>query len=40
MPLIVIPITGNLAFDYFFSLVFTLGLVAVGTQMLFKLFRG
>jgi hypothetical protein len=36
----VIPVTGNLAFDYFFTLPFVLGLVAIGPALLFKLFRG
>jgi hypothetical protein len=35
----VIPVTGNLPFDYFFTLVFVMGLVAIGPAMLFRLLR-
>lgn len=34
-----IPITNNEVFNYFFTLVFVMGLVATGPSMLFKLFR-
>jgi len=34
-----IPVTGNASFDYFFTIVFVCGLVAVGPSMLFKLMR-
>lgn len=34
-----IPITGNIAFDYMFSLVFVSGLVSVAPYLLFKLLR-
>lgn len=34
-----IPITGNEAFDYFFSLVFVSGLIGIGPMMLFKLLK-
>jgi hypothetical protein len=32
-------ITGNPVFDYFFTLVFVMGLVAIGPSMLFKLLK-
>lgn len=35
----VIPFTGNLCFDYFFSLVFVSGLIAIGPSMLYRLLR-
>jgi hypothetical protein len=35
----VIPFLGNPVFDYFFTIVFVSGLIAVGPSMLFKLFR-
>lgn len=34
-----IPITGNPAFDYFFTIVFVMGCVAVGPALVFKLLR-
>lgn len=34
-----IPITGVLSFDYFFSLVFVLGLVAIVPGQILKLLR-
>jgi hypothetical protein len=35
----IIPITGVLVFDYFFTIVFVMGLVAIGPAMLFKAFK-
>jgi hypothetical protein len=35
----VIPITGVLSYDYFFTLVFVPGLMAIGPAMIFKLLR-
>lgn len=34
-----IAITGNQAFDYFFSLVFVFGLIAIGPALLFRLLK-
>lgn len=34
-----IPVTGNQAFDYFFSIVFVLGMISIGPSLLFKLFK-
>jgi len=34
-----IPVTGNAAFDYFFTIVFVMGLVSIGPALLFRLFR-
>jgi len=35
----VIPFTGVLSFDYFFTLVFVSGLIAIGPSQLYKLLR-
>jgi len=35
----VYSITGNPAFDYFFTLTFVIGCIAVGPMLLFKLFK-
>lgn len=32
-------ITGNEAFDYFFTLCFVFGLIAIGPALIFKLFK-
>jgi len=32
-------ITGNPAFDYFFSIVFFFGMISIGPALLFKLFK-
>lgn len=34
-----IPVTGNATFDYFFTLVFVMGMVAIGPSLLFRLLR-
>ena len=34
-----IPITGNLVFDYFFSIVFVMGCISIGPSLLFRLLR-
>jgi len=35
----VLSITGNLSFDYFFTIIFYMGLVAIVPAQIFKLFR-
>jgi len=35
----VFPITGVAAFDYFFTLIFTFGLISVVPTLIFKLFK-
>jgi len=35
----IIPISGNMVFDYFFTMVFVLGCISIGPAMLFKLLR-
>lgn len=35
----VFPITGNIVFDYFFTLTFSIGCVSFGPSLLFRLFR-
>lgn len=35
----IIPVTGNEAFDYFFTLNFTFVLIAIGPSLLFKLLK-
>jgi len=35
----VLTITGNLAFDYFFSITFYMGLIAIVPAMIFRLMR-
>jgi len=39
MEIPVLTITGNLSFDYFFSIVFFMGLIAIVPAQIFKLFR-
>jgi len=39
MEITVLAITGNLAFDYFFSITFYMGLIAIVPAQIFKLFR-
>lgn len=39
MTIDVIPVTGNLVFDYFFTIVFLLGCISIGPSMLFRLLR-
>lgn len=35
----VMTVTGNMSFDYFFTLVFVFGLVAIGPSLLYRLLR-
>jgi hypothetical protein len=39
MTIDIITVTGNPVFDYFFTIVFVLGMVAIGPSLLFKLFK-
>ena len=34
-----LPVTGNPVFDYFFSIVFVMGLVGIGPSLIFRLFK-
>lgn len=40
MTIDVLIITGNPAFDYFFTIVFYMGLIAIVPAQIFRLFKG